>query len=74
MPYTHTDEPTRTGLSTFATLTIIFVVLKLTGLVAWSWWWVLAPVWMPPALAISVGLVVVGGLSLLSWIVTRLDL
>lgn len=24
-------------------LTLIFIVLKLTGLIAWSWWWVLSP-------------------------------
>lgn len=30
------------------TLTLIFVVLKLTGVVAWSWFWVLSP--MIPAL------------------------
>lgn len=28
-------------------LAIAFVVLKLTGVIAWSWWWVLAPVWIP---------------------------
>ncbi|MFI8696719.1 hypothetical protein [Dietzia maris] len=26
---------------------IVFVSLKLTGEIAWSWWWVLAPVWAP---------------------------
>jgi len=25
------------------TLTVIFVVLKLTGVVAWSWFWILSP-------------------------------
>lgn len=25
----------------------IFVVLKLTGVIAWSWWWVTAPLWAP---------------------------
>ena len=28
-------------------LAILFVALKLTGVIAWSWWWVLAPVWIP---------------------------
>jgi len=28
-------------------LTICFVVLKLTNIIAWSWLWVLAPVWIP---------------------------
>lgn len=26
---------------------IVFVSLKLTGEIAWSWWWVLAPMWAP---------------------------
>lgn len=30
-------------------LLIVFVVLKLTGYIAWVWWWVLAPIWMPLA-------------------------
>lgn len=29
------------GLPTL--LTIIFVILKLTGAIAWSWWWVFSP-------------------------------
>lgn len=28
-------------------LTLIFIVLKLTGYIAWSWWWVLSPLWIP---------------------------
>lgn len=28
---------------------IVFVVLKLTGEVDWSWWLVLAPLWIPLA-------------------------
>ena len=31
-------------------LAIVFVVLKLTGVVAWSWWIVLAPVLIPLAI------------------------
>lgn len=31
-------------------LTVLFVGLKLTGHIAWSWWWVLAPTWIPFAL------------------------
>jgi hypothetical protein len=29
------------------TLTIVFVVLKLCKVITWSWWWILAPTWMP---------------------------
>lgn len=35
-------------------MTILFVALKLTGVIDWSWWWVLAPFWIP----LSLGLVV----------------
>ena len=27
-------------------LTLIFITLKLTGYIDWSWWWVLAPIWI----------------------------
>lgn len=29
------------------TLLIVFVVLKLCGAIHWSWWWVMAPIWVP---------------------------
>ena len=28
-------------------LTIVFLILKLTGLLSWSWLWVLSPLWIP---------------------------
>lgn len=28
-------------------LALIFITLKLTGYIAWSWWWVLMPLWLP---------------------------
>jgi len=31
----------------FSILGLIFIVLKLVGTIAWSWWWVLAPFWGP---------------------------
>lgn len=33
-------------------LFIVFLVLKLCGVISWSWWWVCAPVWMPVALVL----------------------
>ena len=35
------------GLGCFSVLAIIFIVLKLVGTIAWSWWWVLSPIWIP---------------------------
>lgn len=28
------------------TLTIIFIIFKLTGIISWSWLWVLSPFWI----------------------------
>jgi NhaP-type Na+/H+ or K+/H+ antiporter len=30
----------------------VFVALKLTGVVAWSWWWVLTPLWITGIVAV----------------------
>ena len=35
----------------FTTLTLIFIVLKALDLIAWSWVWVLCPVWLAVLLA-----------------------
>jgi hypothetical protein len=34
------------GIGFVGLLTIAFIVLKLTGVIAWSWWWVLSPLWI----------------------------
>ena len=36
----------------FALLGILFIGLKLTGYIAWSWWFVLAPIYAPIAIAL----------------------
>lgn len=35
------------GIGFFGLLTITLIVLKLTGYIDWSWWWVTAPLWAP---------------------------
>lgn len=35
-------------------LFIAFLVLKLCKVIAWSWWWVTAPLWIPAAIYIIV--------------------
>jgi hypothetical protein len=37
---------TNTALSLDSILTIVFVILKLTKVIDWSWWWVLSPIWI----------------------------
>ncbi|HPB34021.1 MAG TPA: hypothetical protein PLW61_04605 [Caldisericia bacterium] len=40
------------GASFFSLLTLLFIGLKLTNYIDWSWWWVLAPLWMPLTLVL----------------------
>ena len=39
-------------------LFIVFLVLKLTNVITWSWWWVTAPLWIPFVLVLAICLVV----------------
>lgn len=34
------------GIGFVGLLTILFIGLKLTGFIDWSWWWVLSPLWI----------------------------
>ena len=45
---------TGSGVGIAGLLGIVFIVLKLTGVIAWSWLWVLAPFWVPAALFVVV--------------------
>lgn len=40
----------RTGIGFCELLTVVFIVLKLTNVIAWSWLWVLSPIWIPIAI------------------------
>jgi hypothetical protein len=47
------------GIGIGMILFLIFMTLKLTGNIDWSWWWVTAPLWIPFILVIGViGIVV----------------
>lgn len=35
-------------------LAVLFIALKLTGYVTWSWLWVLSPLWIPMALGAAI--------------------
>ena len=41
-------------MSTSTVLFIVFLVLKLTGNIAWSWWWVTCPLWIPMGIVVAV--------------------
>ena len=52
-----TTSSSSSGISVFGLLGCIFVTLKLTGYITWSWWYVTMPFWGGLALAVVVGLV-----------------
>ena len=56
------------GIGFVGLLTIAFVVLKLTGVIAWSWWWVLSPLWISFGLGVGV-LAIVGIVFLVLWLI-----
>lgn len=42
------------GIGFCGLLAIVFITLKLLGYIAWSWWWVLAPLWVPLVIVLVV--------------------
>jgi hypothetical protein len=49
------------GISFCGLLTIVFITLKLTGHIDWSWWWVWSPMWLPFAIFLSILLIIFVG-------------
>lgn len=39
-------------------LGVVFVTLKLIGIINWSWWWVTLPFWGGLALVLAIGLII----------------
>lgn len=52
------------GIGFGAILFVVFLVLKLTETIDWSWWWVTAPLWIPVALTL---------VCLIIWALFRVD-
>ncbi len=47
------------GIGFVGLLTIVFITLKLTHIIAWSWWWVLSPLWIGALLVAIIVCVVI---------------
>lgn len=53
------------GIGFAGLLTIAFIILKLIGIIKWSWLWVLSPLWI----SFIVGLILILiGILILHWI------
>jgi hypothetical protein len=53
------------GISLTLVLFIVFLILKLTNNIDWSWWWVTSPLWIGLAIVIAV-LLIVGLIAFIS--------
>lgn len=40
-------KSSESGIGFFGLLAIVFITLKLVGVIDWSWWWVLLPIYGP---------------------------
>lgn len=53
------DEIRKLTNRIFVPLFLIFLVLQLTDLITWSWWWITAPIWGGTAINLMIfGLIV----------------
>jgi hypothetical protein len=48
------SESSSGGIGFTGLLTVLFVGLKLTNVIAWSWLWVFSPLWIPLLLMIII--------------------
>ena len=53
------NTTTSSGIGFTGLLTIVFITLKLLGIITWSWWWVLSPIWISLALVLLI-IVIIG--------------
>ena len=51
------------GVCTF--LFMMFLILKLTNTIDWSWWWITAPLWIPLGFVI-IALILLGIIAILN--------
>jgi len=49
---------TKSGIGFPGLLTIAFIVLKLCGVIAWSWLWVLSPLWISLGLGLIIFIII----------------
>jgi hypothetical protein len=60
------QQVTAINSSILTILFVVFLVLKLTGNIDWSWWWITSPLWLPVAILLVVinALLIVGAIML----------
>lgn len=51
------SSSTSGGIGFCGLLAIVFIVLKLTEVISWSWWWVLSPLWIPMCIFLVIAII-----------------
>ena len=57
------------GISFMTVLFFIFLILKLTGTIGWSWWWITAPLW--GGLALFLLVIIIAAIVALLYVIFR---
>ena len=68
------NNTTAGGIGFCGLLTVAFIVLKLAGVINWSWLWVLAPLWIPAVIAVGILLISFQNMLIVSRILNGINL
>ena len=63
MSNTNSNSTASINIGLGGILFVVFLVLKLVGVIDWSWWWVTAPLWIPAAVVLIlwiIGAIIIG--------------
>jgi hypothetical protein len=55
------------GIGFVGLLTIVFITMKLTGFIGWSWFWVLSPLWISAAVGVLIVACVLAFIAFERW-------
>jgi len=62
------NSSSSSGVGFFGLLTVLFIGLKLTDNIDWSWWWVLSPLWIPVGVVgLVLGLMSIAAIVMWVW-------
>lgn len=59
MKNTKDASAAKNGVGFIELLQLVFITLKLTGHITWSWWWVLSPTWISLIIACAILVILV---------------
>jgi len=58
------NNNTSSGVTFASLLFLLFLALKLTHVINWSWWWITAPIW-GPFVIVAVVLIIIAVIAVL---------